>query len=84
MISVIFSTFNGEKTLPLMLEACTNLNTLNIEWELIAINNNSTDQTESILQQYLSKLPLQILFEEKKGKNNALNTALTWWVLHKR
>jgi len=76
MISIIFSTYNGEKTLPLMLDALLKLTPPKGGWELIAVNNNSSDNTETILQQYLSQLPLQILFEVKKGKNNALNRAI--------
>jgi glycosyltransferase involved in cell wall biosynthesis len=77
MLSVIFSTYNGEVTLPLMLEAFTKLTpNKNIKWELIAINNNSTDNTLDILNTYLKKLPLRILEEKKPGKNAALNKGI--------
>jgi glycosyltransferase involved in cell wall biosynthesis len=77
MLSVIFSTHNGEVTLPLMLEAFTKLTpNENIKWELIAINNNSSDTTLDILNTYLKKLPLTVLEEKKPGKNSALNTGI--------
>jgi len=76
MITIIFSTFNGEKTLPLMLKAFLNITPPNDGWEIIAVNNNSTDNTLSILKKYQQLLPIKILFEEKKGKNHALNNAI--------
>ncbi len=76
MISVIFSTYNGEQTLPLMLNALIEIDKPEGGWELIAVNNNSTDNTDQILNDYQDKLPLKIYFEKKKGKNNALNSVI--------
>jgi len=76
MISIVFSTFNGGKTLPSMLSALVNITPPLEAWEIVVVNNNSTDDTLSILKEYQQQLPLKILFEEKKGKNQALNTAI--------
>lgn len=78
MISIVFSTFNGEQTLATMLDAIIKLDTNNICYELIVIDNNSTDGTSNILTSYQNKMPLKILFEYKKGKNHALNKALKY------
>jgi glucosyl-dolichyl phosphate glucuronosyltransferase len=48
----------------------------NVTWELLVVNNNSTDHTESVLDQYIDKLPLRKLFEPTPGKSNALNHAI--------
>ena len=77
-ISIIFSSYNGELTLPLMLEAlCTMDSPLGLDWEIIAVNNNSKDRTEEILLSYTDRLPLKVIFEAKQGKNVALNSAVS-------
>jgi glycosyltransferase involved in cell wall biosynthesis len=45
-------------------------------WELIVVNNNSTDDTEEVLARYADKLPLMRLFEPRAGKSYAANLAL--------
>lgn len=42
-------------------------------WEIIAVDNASTDNSASIIKNYTNKLPIHYLYEGKKGKNNALN-----------
>lgn len=78
MLTVIFSTYNGSDTLPKMLESLTHLVSPSGGWKLIAIDNASTDNTKSILDSYLSRLPLTILTELQRGKNAALNTGLQY------
>ncbi|MBO9490485.1 glycosyltransferase [Endozoicomonas sp. G2_1] len=76
-ITVLFSTFNGEDTLELMLSSlCEQDFHEDINWEVIAVNNNSNDLTAQILERYIDKLPLSIAFEAGQGKNKALNTGL--------
>ncbi len=78
MISVVFSTYNGEQTLPIMLESLSKIKAPKGGWELIAVNNNSTDNSVHILEQYIDKLPLTIYQESLKGKNYALNSVLNY------
>ena len=66
MITVVFTSFNGAKTLPLMLNSLTKLTPPNNDWKLIAVNNSSTDETNDILNQFIDKLPLTILFEKNR------------------
>jgi glycosyltransferase involved in cell wall biosynthesis len=47
-----------------------------VTWELLVVNNNSTDDTESVLSYYSDKLPLRKLFESSPGLSNARNHAL--------
>ncbi len=77
MISILFSTFNGEKTLPLMLNSLVKQR--EIDWaffEIIIVNNNSIDLSGDIINSYSEKLPIRLLSEKKQGKNAALNTGL--------
>lgn len=47
-------------------------------WQLIAVDNASTDSTNVILESYRDRLPIITLFEAKKGKNNAHNKAIAF------
>lgn len=48
-----------------------------IGWEIIAVDNASTDNTANIIKSYIDKLPIRYLYEDKKGKNNALNSGVS-------
>lgn len=76
MITVLFATFNGANTLPIMLESLTKIKVPEGSWKLVAVDNASTDNTLDILNGYLDKLPLTVLSEAQQGKNAALNTGL--------
>ena len=76
MITVLFATYNGSDTLPLMLESLTKMKAPEGGWKLVAVDNASTDNSREVLNFYLDKLPLTVLTENKQGKNSALNTGL--------
>lgn len=77
MISVIMPTFNGAKTLERTLEAFSRLERPEGGWSLIAIDNSSSDGSLQILKRWRGYLPLVVLQEAKRGKNAALNRAMT-------
>lgn len=76
MITVVFSTYNGSRTLPAMLTSLTRLEAPEGGWRLIAVDNASTDDTALILARFRDRLPIQVLFQPRRGKNAALNLAL--------
>ena len=76
MITVVFATHNGSRTLPMMLEALERLDEPEGGWTLIAVENGSTDETPAILDRFRRRLPLQVLHQPKRGKNAALNLAV--------
>ena len=43
------------------------------DWELLVVDNNSTDQTPDVLAEFAERLPLRALREPKPGKSNAAN-----------
>jgi glycosyltransferase involved in cell wall biosynthesis len=45
-------------------------------WELLVVNNNSTDDTDAVLARHEPHLPLRRLFEPKQGHSNARNCAV--------
>lgn len=48
-----------------------------VEWELLVVNNNSTDDTDSVIADRMAsgRLPIRRLFEPKQGHSNARNCA---------
>ena len=78
LITVIFSSFNGERTVGLTLSALCKLTPPEGGWKLIAVDNGSTDATPRIMQSFVERLPLQIITVPTRGKNHALNAALEY------
>lgn len=76
MLTVIFSTHNGARTLPDVLVAYQQLEQPPGGWKLVVVDNGSTDSTDAILKRFQSRLPLTTLFVREPGKNRALNVAL--------
>lgn len=76
MISVILATRNGARTLGRTLDAFARLERPASNWQLIAVDNGSTDRTPVLLEERLRKLPMTILREPRPGKSTALNLAL--------
>lgn len=76
MINIVFATYNGQKTLPLMLEAFLKIEKPKAEWSMFVVDNNSTDNSVEIIKKYQKLIPIKLFSEKKPGKNNALNKAL--------
>lgn len=70
MISVVIPAFNEERSIADCLESLICQNT-NRKFEVIVVDNNSTDNTVKVLQKYKDKLNLKIVSEEKKGRGVA-------------
>lgn len=79
--SVAIRTYNGEKLLPGLLEKLrSQINTKEILWEIIIVDNNSTDNTAKIIQEYQSNwsesFPIEYYFEPRQGASYARQTAI--------
>ena len=58
--SVAIPTYNGAKTLPLVLERLrSQINLDKITWEVIVVDNNSTDETAQVVQTFQENWTLQ-------------------------
>ncbi|MGQ4647713.1 hormogonium polysaccharide biosynthesis glycosyltransferase HpsE [Lyngbya aestuarii] len=71
-MTVAICTYNGETRLPKVLERLRSQSlTEHFSWEIIVVNNNSTDQTAAVVQEYQSNwseaYPLRYYFESKQG-----------------
>jgi glycosyltransferase involved in cell wall biosynthesis len=76
MLTVIFATRNGSRTLPTVLDAYLRLQPPEGGWKLVVVDNASVDRSIEVIRSYRDRLPLTQLSEKKPGKNAALNTAL--------
>lgn len=75
-ITIIVATHNGERTLRRMLESLLVLKEPPGGWNVLFVDNASTDSTPDILAEYAERLPITVLTEPGRGKNRALNRAL--------
>jgi glycosyltransferase involved in cell wall biosynthesis len=47
-----------------------------IEWEVLVVNNNSSDRTDEVVAGWQGQLPIRPLQEARSGKSHALNLAV--------
>jgi glycosyltransferase involved in cell wall biosynthesis len=76
MLTILMATYNGADTLPAVLQAYGALHAPEGGWQLVIVDNGSTDETKDILTTFRTRLPLTYVCEPKRGKNAALNTGL--------
>lgn len=79
--TVAIPTYNGAKRLAVVLERLREqINTKNLTWEIIVVDNNSQDNTAKIVREYQSfwpqDYPLKYVFEAEQGAAFARNRAV--------
>ncbi|WAJ70699.1 glycosyltransferase family 2 protein [Catenovulum adriaticum] len=76
-LSLVIATHNGSKTLPEVLTSYTQQTIPNtLDFHIYVVDNASSDNSKEIIESFQNKLPLTYLYEEKAGKNTALNSAV--------
>lgn len=75
-VSILFATRDRADQLRETLAAYKALDTQGLTWELIVVNNDSSDATSVILQQAKQTLPLTVLHVTAGGQNRARNHAV--------
>jgi glycosyltransferase involved in cell wall biosynthesis len=76
-LTVAICTWNRCELLRKTLEQMTQMAVpRGVTWELLVVNNNSTDRTEAVAAGFSSRLPLRYLVEPTPGKSNACNLAV--------
>jgi glucosyl-dolichyl phosphate glucuronosyltransferase len=76
-VSVVICTWNRANLLDRTLNAMRRLVIpQEIEWELLVVNNNSTDDTDAIIERHARQLPIRRLVETRPGKSHAANLAV--------
>lgn len=76
MLTVLLATRNRSQILRDVLEAYTHLQAPPGGWKLVVVDNHSTDQTARVVASFADRLPVRYLFEQRLGKNFALNAGL--------
>jgi glucosyl-dolichyl phosphate glucuronosyltransferase len=78
IVTVAICTWNRAKLLDQTLAAMQHLSIpAGIEWELLVVNNNCSDETDAVIARYASRLPIRSLHEPRPGKSYAANLALS-------
>lgn len=78
-VSIILCTYNRASTLDATLQSLFRVQTpAGLEWEIVAVNNNSTDDTDDVLMRWrdASPVPMVVLRELRQGKSFALNSGI--------
>jgi glycosyltransferase involved in cell wall biosynthesis len=74
--TVAICTWNRASLLPRILERLTRLRHPACAWEVLVVNNNSTDDTDRVLEAFAGRLPLRRAFEPRQGLSHARNTVV--------
>jgi glycosyltransferase involved in cell wall biosynthesis len=79
--TVAIPTYNGAERLPLVIEKLSSqINIEELSWEVIVIDNNSKDNTKTIVVEYQKKwsqqITLRYFFEEQQGAGFARKKAV--------
>ena len=76
-ISVIIPSFNNCQRLEITLNAFTELKiSSGLSWEIVLVNNNSTDATKESVLSFSGKLPIKYIEEPKQGISHSKNAGL--------
>jgi glycosyltransferase involved in cell wall biosynthesis len=77
LLTVSVCTWNRSALLQQALEQMTHLVIPpGVDWELLVVNNNCTDATDTVIAAFASRLPIRRLFEANPGQSNARNLAV--------
>lgn len=75
-LSVILTTWNRAESLKKTLAIFQTLTPPNVPWELIVVDNGSTDHTCQIIESFSNSLPIVYEFETKSGQCEARNAGI--------
>jgi glycosyltransferase involved in cell wall biosynthesis len=88
-ITVSICTYNGEERVQEVLDCLSEQKKIDkVEWEVIVVNNNSTDETKDVVHGYKKEwsqsAPLKVVTERKQGlafaRQRAIDEAAGRWV----
>jgi glucosyl-dolichyl phosphate glucuronosyltransferase len=77
LITVAICTFNRAESLRRTLDSLAAMRVpSDLAWEIVIVNNNSTDHTDDVIDEYLERLPIRREFEPLQGLSNARNRGI--------
>ena len=74
--TVLLATRNRASTLEAVLSTYCCLVSPPGGWDIVVVDNGSSDRTTEVVRSFRDRLPITYAFEGKPGKNAALNTGL--------
>jgi len=75
-VSILVCTWNRAELLRRCLRALSEVEVPpRLEWEVLVVNNNSTDDTDAVVAAFQDALPIRLLHEPNAGISHARNTA---------
>lgn len=78
-VTVILCTYNRAESLPVALESVATQSVPGeIRWEVVVVDNNSSDRTSEVVEDYTQKFPgrIRYAFEPEQGLSRARNTGV--------
>ena len=78
-LSIVIATYNRSSQLMQVLQSVVEQTLPREEWECVVVNNNSTDDTESVFAAFAaeySQFDLRMVNEHKQGLSNARNCGI--------
>src|SRR5580704_8772607 len=78
-ITAILCTYNRSQSLARALDSlAVSIVSETIQWEVLVVDNNSSDQTETVVKSFCRRYPgrFRYLFEPQQGKSYALNAGI--------
>lgn len=77
-VAVIISSYNRGNMLRSLLESLVRQEACGVEFELLVVDNNSTDNTREIVESFVERYPrlVKYLFEERQGVSYGRNTGI--------
>lgn len=73
LFSVVVCTYNRSEILKIALESLCQQTLTSDEYEIVVVDNNSTDNTRQIVQSFMTNQPIKHVIEENIGLSNARN-----------
>jgi glycosyltransferase involved in cell wall biosynthesis len=76
-VSILVCTWNRAALLRRCLQALSELEVPpHLHWEVLVVNNNSTDDTVAVVADFYAALPVRLIHEPNAGLSHARNTAV--------
>ena len=74
--TILLATRNRASTLEAVLNEYCRLETPSAGWDVVIVDNGSTDRTKQVVDSFSDRLRISYCLEPRPGKNAALNTGL--------
>ena len=75
-VTVIICTRNRASQLCNVLDSFVEMDKPSEDWEMLLVDNGSSDNTQEVINSYKDKLPIRSVIEETPGLSNARNTGV--------